>query len=123
MRSFAIALFFASFALAAEPQGDPIEREFHRLDKNKDGKLSPEELKAAPFIANLLQGAETDKDGNLTLDAVRIHIASKLIGKDPNPGSKLEPVRVGPKASSGRRPASAGRLRIFLRTSTARPES
>ncbi|HKB04360.1 MAG TPA: redoxin family protein, partial [Gemmataceae bacterium] len=41
--------------------------------------------------------ADADGDGLLTLEEVRLHLAAQMIGKDPRPGSKLEPVRQGPK--------------------------
>lgn len=105
MRAAAVALFIASVTLAADPPTDLVEQQFRNLDKNKDGLVSPEELKANPFIAKLLEGAEKDKDGNLSLDAVRMHLSQMFLGRDPRPGSKLEPVRVGPKIL---KPAEAG---------------
>jgi thiol-disulfide isomerase/thioredoxin len=130
MRAIAISLLCAAAVLAADPPSDLIEKQFRQLDKNGDGKLSPEELKASPSFAKLLEGAEKDKDGNLTLDAVRTYLgtrivtrdlsnsasptlsvrirqfwSSKLIGRDPRPGSILEPVRAGPAL---RKPAEAG---------------
>src|SRR5262245_33206042 len=105
MRAAAVALLFASVTFAADPPTDLVEQQFRNLDKNKDGLLSPEELKANPFISKLLEGAEKDKDGNLTLDAVRMHLSQMFLGRDPRPGSKLEPVRVGPKIL---KPAEAG---------------
>lgn len=130
MRVIAISVLCAATVLAADPPTDAIEKQFRQLDKNADGKLSPEELKASPSFAKLLEGAETDKDGNLTLDAVLMQLASKVIkrdlsnssspalsirirqllatkflGRDPRPGSILEPVRPGPTAL---KPAEAG---------------
>jgi thiol-disulfide isomerase/thioredoxin len=105
MRSLVFALLIGSFTLAADPPVDLVEQQFRNLDKNKDGLLSPEELKANPFIAKMLEGAEKDKDGNLTLDAVRMHLSQMFLGRDPKPGSKLEPVRVGPKVL---KPGEAG---------------
>lgn len=97
MRTVAIALVCVSFAVAADPPTDLVEQQFKNLDKNGDGKLSADELKAAPLIARLLDGADTDGDGFLTLDEVRFSLSARILGKDPKPGSKLEPVRVGPK--------------------------
>lgn len=96
MRSLAVALLFAATAVAADPPADFIEQQFKRLDKNGDGKLSPEELKANPFIQKLLDGADADKDGFLTLDEVRAHLVKAVLGADPKPGP-AEPVRQGPK--------------------------
>jgi thiol-disulfide isomerase/thioredoxin len=91
------AALIAPIAQAADPAGDDIiAQQFHRLDKDRDGKLTAEELKANALIARLLDGGDSDGDKLLTLDEVRLHLAARLIGKDPKPGSKLEPVRQGP---------------------------
>jgi peroxiredoxin/mono/diheme cytochrome c family protein len=106
MRSVVVVVLLFSFTSAQAQLGaDIIEQQFKRLDKNNDGKLSEEELKANPIIQKLLEGADTDNDKLMTLEEVRLHFASKMIGKDPNPGSKLEPVRQGPKAV---KPGEAG---------------
>jgi peroxiredoxin len=97
MRYLFCALLVAGVAVAADPPGDVIDQQFQRLDKDKDGKLTAEELKAAPFIARLLEGGDTDKDGLLTREEVRLHLATHMVGRDPKPGSKLEPIRQGPK--------------------------
>ena len=97
MRPLALALLLASFSSAADSPPDLIEQQFKKLDKNGDGKLSAEELKANPIIAKFLENADNDGDKLLTLDEVRLSFSSLLLGKDPKPGSKLEPVRQGPK--------------------------
>src|SRR4029450_8460100 len=105
MRAAAVTLLFASVTLAADPPTDLVEQQFRNLDKNKDGLVSPEELKANRFIAEMREGSEKDRDGNLSLDSVRMHLSQMFLGRDPRPGSKLEPVRVGPKVL---KPAEAG---------------
>ena len=97
MRSVAIVLLIAGITFAADPAPDLIEQQFKRLDKNGDGKLTADELKANPIIAKLLENADGDGDKMLTLDEVRLSLSSMLLGKDPKPGSKLEPVRQAPK--------------------------
>jgi peroxiredoxin len=97
MRALAVACLCASFAIAADQPVDLVEQQFKNLDKDGDGKLSADELKKSPLIARLLDGADADGDGSLTLDEVRLSLAARFLGKDPKPGSKIEPVRVGPK--------------------------
>ncbi len=97
MRSLTLALLLTSCSIAADSPPDLIEQQFKRLDKNGDGKLSAEELKANPLIARLLENSDTDGDKLLALDEVRLSLSSRLLGKDPKPGTKLEPVRQAPK--------------------------
>ncbi len=46
-----------------------VAEQFARYDANQDGKLSPEEVKAAPWAA-LLEGADADGDKFLTTDEI-----------------------------------------------------
>jgi peroxiredoxin len=97
MRAIAISVLLIPMVAAADQPVDLIEQQFIRLDKDKDGKLSADELKASPLVARLLEGADVDGDKLLTLDEVRLSLSTRMLGKDPRPGSKLEPIRVGPK--------------------------
>jgi len=101
MRALAIALLFASLAVAADPPaGNLIEQQFKKYDKNGDGKLSADEVKdAPPLLQAFLQGADTDGDGLISLAEVQAHIFKTLAGKvDPKADAAKEPVRQAPRA-------------------------
>ena len=52
-------------------------RDFQLLDFNKDGKLSRTEVALFPRLAAAFDTADTDKDGSLTADEYKAHLASK----------------------------------------------
>lgn len=87
-------------------QRDLIMSRFKQLDTNGDGKLSGEELKAAPQVMNRLKGADRNSDGFLTLDEILKHLASPAL--TPKIGSESQPaapIREAPKVLA---PNSAG---------------
>lgn len=91
-------LMLITGALSAQP--DIIGSRFKQLDTNGDGKLSADEIKAAPAnIQRLLKGADKDGDGFLTLDEVREHLG-RPAGKPAEPAAapaQPHPVREGPR--------------------------
>jgi peroxiredoxin/mono/diheme cytochrome c family protein len=87
-------------------QRDLIMSRFKQLDTNGDGKLSGEELKAAPQVMNRLKGADRNSDGFLTLDEILKHLASNaLMPKIGNESRPAAPIREAPKVLA---PNSAG---------------
>jgi peroxiredoxin len=96
--SVLFALLALTWTALLFAQADTIAKRFKQLDKNNDGKLSAEELNTQPAIAQLLKGADSDKDGFLTLQEVRLHLVRGAIkdklGGSSNPSK--ESVREGP---------------------------
>ncbi len=72
-RSMWVQLVFWGGVLPLSAQEDPILDRFQKLDLNKDGKISPEELTKAPGIAARFKGADKNGDG-LTIEEVRAHL-------------------------------------------------
>jgi arylsulfatase A-like enzyme len=52
---------------------EQLERRFKRLDRDGDGKLTPDDVKSAPRF----KGADLDGDGVITLDEAKRHILKK----------------------------------------------
>lgn len=95
-------LILPSFVLlvaSAAGQSDVIATRFKQLDTNGDGKLSADEVKAAPAaLQQRLKGADKDGDGVLTLAEVQAHFGQPAAKpKDPAPATKADPVHEAPK--------------------------
>jgi arylsulfatase A-like enzyme len=56
------------------PADDALAARFKQLDSNNDGKLSADELKGYPPLQRRLQGADKNQNGFLTLEEVRAHL-------------------------------------------------
>jgi len=105
-RNLAILLMTLLTTSALMGQRDLIMSRFKQLDTNGDGKLSVEELKAAPQVMNRLKGADGNSDGFLTLDEILKHLASQaLMPKIGNESQPAAPIREAPKVLA---PNSAG---------------
>jgi hypothetical protein len=80
MRSWILApaavLLLAALFVAAQtdqaPRDRAVEQVFKRLDRNGDGKLTTEELAAAPAMRDRILAADLNFDGAVTLEEVRM---------------------------------------------------
>jgi peroxiredoxin len=69
-------------AAALPLHADQIEERFNAFDKNKDGVISGDELKAAEYLPNL----DLNRDGSLTLEEARKAIQLSQKVQQPKPG-------------------------------------
>lgn len=90
-----VQLVFWGGVLPLSAQEDPIFDRFQKLDLNKDGKLSPEELGKAPGLAARFKGADKNGDG-LTIEEVRAHLGQGGSEK-AEPPKEAKPLKEGPK--------------------------
>lgn len=56
-------------------QDGGLERSFARFDRNGDGKLSAEEVNRFPELKRRLEGADTNRDGMLSVAEILAHVA------------------------------------------------
>jgi peroxiredoxin len=92
---FAVSIFFAAIAstFAARDPGEAfLEQRFKQLDADADGKLSVEEAKS---VAELIRGADTNKDGFFTLDEVREHFVRRLTALIPARNNEEDAAKLG----------------------------
>lgn len=83
--------------IASAQTDEQINAQFKLIDKNKDGKLSVDELKEHPEIAALLKGTDTDNDGLISMTEVRKHL-----GKEPQSTDSLrEAPHIIPAVAAG----------------------
>ena len=87
-----ISILLAVASTTAGPTQSQPDR-FTALDRNKDSVLSKEELSNHPSLIKLLPTADKDKDGALSRDEIRAASArfpalAELIGEQPGPTEK-----------------------------------
>lgn len=92
-------------AVAADtPSSPPARGEHRKLDLDGDGKLSRDEAKAAPRMAERFDALDTDKDGFLTKDELMTHRGSRRKGRtlDSDGDGKVsrEEAQTAPKLSA-----------------------
>jgi CubicO group peptidase (beta-lactamase class C family) len=110
--SSAVALALAFALCSAHPQQAgqlTIEQRFEQLDRNGDGRLTPQELPNA----NLLRQLDQDGDGALTLDEVQARAGRRQPGQAPTAPADpdREPRPHGQQAvDAGLSPEVLGRL-------------
>ncbi|MCU0723508.1 MAG: alpha/beta fold hydrolase, partial [Planctomycetes bacterium] len=98
---FAFAVLAALPALAQEPEapaGSGFDTMFRRLDRDGDGKLTREEMKAP----QLFEAMDADRDGFVTLEEARAHFARQAKAEEPKPSAGAAPAWVTPAASGTR---------------------
>jgi Ca2+-binding EF-hand superfamily protein len=79
-------------------------REFKMLDFNGDGKLSRSEVKLFPRLANAFDDADTNHDGYVSFEEVRVFALKYRAERDRNKAAQAQPQAV-PAAPAA--PASA----------------
>jgi thiol-disulfide isomerase/thioredoxin len=98
MRSLAVAFLIGSVILAADPPTDLNDKKNRQPGKNKEVLPFPDEFKGNPSDAKLPEGEQ--KTRRLTNSRLyllfRKQFSQMVLGRDPKPGSQLEPDRVGP---------------------------
>ena len=103
-RALMVLPVLAALAVPASAQpgrGRPSEPLMMALDKNKDGELSPAELKDA---SKTLKELDKNKDGEIVRDEIRAFMMSRFGGQRPGgdlPGGKTGSSRGGGSGSSG----------------------
>jgi hypothetical protein len=103
-RALMVLPVLAALAVPASAQpgrGRPSEPLMMALDKNKDGELSPAELKDA---SKTLKELDKNKDGEIVRDEIRAFMMSRFGGQRPGgerPGGNTGSSRGGGSGSSG----------------------
>jgi hypothetical protein len=98
-RALMVLPVLAALAVPASAQpgrGRPSEPLMMALDKNKDGELSPAELKDA---SKTLKELDKNKDGEIVRDEIRAFMMSRFGGQ--RPGGNTGSSRGGGSGSSG----------------------
>jgi len=70
----------AGYVSAAEDHGAKMEAAFKKADADNDGTLTRNEAKSMPRVAKHFDAIDTDKDGTVSLDEVRVSM--KKAGKE-----------------------------------------
>ena len=115
-------LILTSIALAGvlpAAQQIKVGEQFAQYDANHDGKLSPEEVKAAPYAA-MLAGADANGDQQLTLGEIYDHLgrssAEKLRTAIPTDEQLEQDFKAGDKNQDGQLSAEElGKLNWLLK--------
>jgi hypothetical protein len=106
----ALAVLTSFCTLAQEGQRPSPEEIFRRLDKNADGKLSPDEVKGFPRLEQALKDGDANGDGVLTLDELKAYIAKRTGGQ---PQGEKKAVAQKPGEKPAEKPAAAEGIAFF----------
>jgi Ca2+-binding EF-hand superfamily protein len=68
---------------AAAQQADPIVVRFRQMDRDGDGKLIQAETTPFPALQRMLEGADKDGDGQISLDEARAHLVGRARPQRP----------------------------------------